>query len=332
MSAQVQLSDGAVARLRELVDRPPADARYEIGAQIGEGGMGVVYLAHDRELNRDVAVKILRAPVPTDDERMRIVREARILASLEHPGIVPVHDVGTLSDGRLFYVMKHVRGERLDDFARSERSRSELLRLFLQVCDAVAFAHAAGVVHRDLKPQNVMLGAFGEVLVLDWGVAKVHTHSMELLEHNDSVVASENHATVSGTAVGTPGYMAPEQLHGGDDERVDVFGLAGILFFLLTHEHPMANDDQWTRMRDGLPAPLRAICERARSLDPASRYQSVAALAVDVANYLDALPVAAHKESLFEQLRRLAARHRTALVLVLAYLLMRVALLIFARG
>ena len=332
MSAQVQLSDGAVARLRELVDRPPADARYEIGAQIGEGGMGVVYLAHDRELNRDVAVKILRAPVPTDDERMRIVREARILASLEHPGIVPVHDVGTLSDGRLFYVMKHVRGERLDDFARSERSRSELLRLFLQVCDAVAFAHAAGVVHRDLKPQNVMLGAFGEVLVLDWGVAKVHTHSMELLEHNDSVAASENHATVSGTAVGTPGYMAPEQLHGGGDERVDVFGLAGILFFLLTHEHPMVNDDQWTRMRDGLPAPLRAICERARSLDPASRYQSVAALAVDVTNYLDALPVAAHKESLFEQLRRLAARHRTALVLVLAYLLMRVALLIFARG
>jgi len=332
VSAQVQLSDGAVARLRELVDRPPADARYEIGAQIGEGGMGVVYLAHDRELNRDVAVKILRAPVPTDDERMRIVREARILASLEHPGIVPVHDVGTLSDGRLFYVMKHVRGERLDDFARSERSRSELLRLFLQVCDAVAFAHAAGVVHRDLKPQNVMLGAFGEVLVLDWGVAKVHTHSMELLEHNDSVAASENHATVSGTAVGTPGYMAPEQLHGGGDERVDVFGLAGILFFLLTHEHPMANDDQWTRMRDGLPAPLRAICERARSLDPASRYQAVAALAVDVTNYLDALPVAAHKESLFEQLRRLAARHRTALVLVLAYLLMRVALLIFARG
>src|SRR5207248_7961699 len=201
-----------------------SDSRYEIGEQIGEGGMGAVYLAHDRELNRDVALKVLRAPIPTDDERMRILREARILASLEHPGIVPVHDVGALPDGRLFYVMKRVRGERLDDFARNERSRSELLRLFLQVCDAVAFAHAAGVIHRDLKPQNIMLGAFGEVLVLDWGLAKQigeQTPAQPMQDSAGEIPADTGH----GTVLGTPGFMAPEQARGDValiDERSDV--------------------------------------------------------------------------------------------------------------
>jgi len=328
--ATSKLSDAAIAGLREIVKRPASDSRYEIGEQIGEGGMGAVYLAHDRELNRDVALKVLRAPIPTDDERMRILREARILASLEHPGIVPVHDVGALPDGRLFYVMKRVRGERLDDFARSGRSRPELLRVFLQVCDAVAFAHAAGVIHRDLKPQNIMLGAFGEVLVLDWGVAKSRVHVLLPVEQGETLRPADGPTTVSGTAAGTPGYMAPEQLRGAADERVDVFGLGGILFFLLTREHPTLTEGRWNDAR-GVPAPLRAICERARAPDPASRYQSATAIAADVANYLDALPVTAHTEGVIERLRRVAVRHRTALLLVLAYLVMRVALLIFAR-
>jgi eukaryotic-like serine/threonine-protein kinase len=311
-----QLSDTAIAHLRELVESPRSGAtpRYEIREQIGEGGMGAVYVAHDRELDRDVALKVLRAPVPSAEERERIIHEARILASLEHPGIVPVHDVGTLPDGRLFYVMKRVRGERFDDFARAERSRAELLRAFLQVCDAVAFAHAAGVIHRDLKPQNVMLGAFGEVLVLDWGAA-----------HAGPDIAS-------GTVAGTPGYMAPEQLHGTADERVDVYGLGGILFFILTRAHPSPATvvgEQW-RESDDLPKPLRAICDRARAPDRIARYESIAALAADIANYLDALPVTAHREGLVERVRRIAARHRTAILLVLAYLLVRVALLIFA--
>ena len=324
-----KLSDASLARLREVIERPGSDARYEIGERIGEGGMGAVYLAHDHELDRDVALKVLRAPVPTDDERLGILREARILASLEHPGIVPVHDVGTLPDGRIFYVMKRVRGDRLDDFARNERSRSELLRLFLQVCDAVAFAHAAGVIHRDLKPQNIMLGAFGEVLVLDWGVAKSHAHPLATADLRGSPRTDEP-TTASGTAAGTPGYMAPEQLHGAADDRVDVFGLGGILYYLLTRRHPTPLPEPSAAAFD-VPAPLRAICERARAIDPASRYQSVAALADDVANYLDALPVAAHKESIAERLRRVAARHRTAILLVVAYLVMRVALLVFTR-
>ena len=284
--------------------------------------MGSVYLARDRELERDVALKVLRDPAPSADERERILREARILASLEHPGIVPIHDVGTLPDGRLFYVMKRVRGERFDDFVRGPRARSELLRAFLQVCDAVAFAHAAGVIHRDLKPQNVMLGAFGEVLVLDWGVAKTSRRA--------SAQVSEGAAT---TAAGTPGYMAPEQINGEADERADVFGLGGVLFFLLTREHPSATRGTADESAIGatVPPALRAICEKARATDPAARYQSVASMAADIANYLDALPVAAHTEGIVERARRIALRHRTAILLVLAYLVMRVLLLIFAR-
>jgi serine/threonine-protein kinase len=324
------LSDSVVARLRDLVERPDvASTRYEIVDRIGEGGMGVVYLARDRELGREVALKVLRTPNPSLDERDRILREARILAALEHPGIAPVHDVGVLPDGRVFYVMKRIRGERLDGFARTERSLAELLRVFRQVCDAVAFAHAAGVIHRDLKPQNVMLGDFGEVLVLDWGVAKLRGRVGEpAAAPSSQPVAGDD--TSPGAVMGTPGYMAPEQLAGQSDsvdERADVYGLGGILCFLLTGEHPPAGvprDGRWL----AVPPPLRAICERARAVMPDDRYRSASDLAADVANYLGALPVTAHREGLFERGRRIAARHRTALLLVLAYLVMRVTLLV----
>lgn len=326
------LDDAAVARLREAVERPsPESARYEIGERIGEGGMGTVYLARDREMEREVALKVLRSLHPSEDERGRILREARILASLEHPGIVPVHDVGTLEDGRVFYVMKRVRGERLDALVRDGRPRAELLRVFRQVCEAVAFAHAAGVIHRDLKPQNVMLGAFGEVLVLDWGLAKTRGSLGVGASRDSNTVRGDDTAT--GTVLGTPGYIPPEQLRDDRppvDERADVYGLGGILFFLLSNEHPAAGSLPAGRLADVPPA-LRAICERARADDPSGRYRSASELAADVSNFLDALPVTAHRESVVERLRRLASRHRTAILLVLAYLAMRVALIILAR-
>ena len=315
------LSDAAVARLRAILDQQPIDWRYVIHELIGEGGMGTVYSARDIELDREVALKVLRVDNATPHERERIIREARVLASLEHPAIVPVHDVGSLSDGRLFYVMKRVRGSRLDEFARADRSRSELLRVFLQICDAVSFAHSVGVIHRDLKPQNVMLGAFGEVLVLDWGIAKAHTLATQSTDASDS------------TAAGTPGYMAPEQHHAIADERSDIFGLGGILYFLLTQQHPQPSSDLTEQWPNGIaiPAALRAICDRARAIDSSARYQEVAALTTDVVNYLDALPVSAHSEGVFERVRRNAVRHRTAILLVLAYLVIRVAMLVVIR-
>ena len=171
------LSDGVVARLRNIADWPtPSDARYDILEPLARGGMGTIYLAHDRVLDRSVVFKVLATPSSPSNEpalASRLELEARILARLNHPGIVPVYDLGGLDDGRPYYVMKRVEGPTLAQHAPTVRSLAERLRLFLRICEPVAFAHARGVIHRDLKPENVMVGPFGEVLVMDWGVAKL---------------------------------------------------------------------------------------------------------------------------------------------------------------
>jgi serine/threonine protein kinase len=278
--------------------------RYELVSVLGRGGMGVVYLARDVALDREVALKIVDRPV---DGRAGgpspgvLENEARILARLEHPGIVPVHDFGELPDGRLFYAMKRVRGDRLDRWMTSERQLSERLGVFLRVSDAVAFAHAHGVVHRDLKPENVMVGEFGEVLVLDWGVATDASGKDSGLGIRDAEPA----------IVGTPEYMAPEQTHarGTIDERTDVFALGAML---------QATADA---------VPLTAIARKARSADPASRYQSVQALAADVSRFLSGRAVEAHRERLLDRLARIGRRYRLPILLVLTYLVVRVLLL-----
>jgi eukaryotic-like serine/threonine-protein kinase len=295
------LSDTALDHLREVADQPDlAGTPYEITGTIGRGGMATVYLARDRDLDREVALKVVDVPEGPGEAAARTLREARILARLEHPGIVPVHDVGILPDGRVWYVMKRVRGRRLDDYARAA-SLAERLRAFLRICEAVAFAHAHGVIHRDLKPENVMVGPFGEVLVMDWGVAKEG-------EGQDA----------HGTILGTPGYMAPEQERGDIeriDERTDVFGLGAILGFLLAGEE------------EDIPRPLDAIRRRAMATAPEDRYPAVDALASDLALYLDGLPVTAYRESPLERVARFVRRYHTPILVILAYLLMRMVLL-----
>ena len=167
----MHLPDTTLRHLQHVADLPDlTGTRYELVEPLGRGGMGAVYRVTDRALGRDVAMKVLSGA--TDAAALaRLDAEARVLAQLEHPGIVPVHDVGTLPDGRLFYVMKLVRGERLDARADGGDTVSERVRLLMRVADAVAFAHARGIVHRDLTPANIMIGAFGEVLVMDWGLA-----------------------------------------------------------------------------------------------------------------------------------------------------------------
>src|SRR6202042_2045460 len=145
----------------------------------GSGGMGSVYLAEDATLGRRVAVKILDVPDSSGELAARLQREAHILASLEHPGIVPVHDAGTLADGRVFYAMKFVEGQRLDRYIESLASIPDRLRVFMSICDVVAFAHARGVLHRDFKPANVMVCPFGEVLVMAWALAKILAVALE---------------------------------------------------------------------------------------------------------------------------------------------------------
>jgi serine/threonine protein kinase len=302
------LSDAAVDHLREVADRPDlGGTAYELGEPVGRGGMGTVYRARDRRLERDVALKVMNAPAPAPAEVERMRREAQILARLEHPGIVPVHDLGVLPGGRLFYVMKLVRGRRLDEAVEGEPLPGRL-RKFERICEAVAFAHVQGVVHRDLKPENVMVGPFGEVLVLDWGVAK-------LLEGAGRAADSQ------GTVLGTPGYMSPEQARGeteGIDGRTDVYGLGAILRFLIAGEA-------------GAPARLAAVAARAMAGDPALRYASVGELSAEVRRYLDGGPVEAYPEGPLERALRLASKYRTPLILIAAYLVARVLLAVLAR-
>jgi serine/threonine protein kinase len=326
------LSDAALTRLRGAGEWPDLSAtRYELRGVLGRGGMSTVFRAFDRELQREVAVKVMSPD--TEGTVARLRTEARVLARLEHPGLVPVHDVGTLADGRLFYVMRLVRGKRLDEHARQERSLAALLRLFERVCEAVAFAHAQGVLHRDLKPANVMVGPFGEVLVLDWGLAKLVGEAPAPAAAAPSppvpaeaaalaVLADAPTRTRRGTVLGTPGFMAPEQARGevdALDERADVYALGAMLRFLIE-----------AREKDA-PRALQAIAAKALAPDPPERYASVAALAADVSRFLSADPVLAHRERLLERARRLVSKHRVPIALVGAYLLMRVLLAVFAR-
>ena len=308
----MKLTDAALARLRDAVDRPDAGERYEIHELLGRGGMGAVYRATDHVLRRDVALKVLTTEQESGDIARRLEREARVLASLEHPGIVAIHDSGTLADGRPFYTMRLVRGRRLDEQVRQE-GRGERLRRFLAVCDAVSFAHSRGVIHRDLKPTNVMVGEFGEVLVLDWGVAKV---TVDRLAAGEGVtVHPQEGDTGGGVAVGTPGFMAPEQSSGTHtvDARADVFALGAMLRGLLG--------------TDWIPPPLRAIVSRATAERVTERYPTVDALAADVRSWLDGAAVSAYAEPPWERVARFYRRNSPLVLLLLTYLGVRLFIL-----
>jgi predicted Ser/Thr protein kinase len=226
-----------------VADEPTrASGVYIFGDVLGRGGMGEVVLAHDRRIGRDVAVKRLRSGAPTQDETSRFLREARIQARLDHPAIVPVYELGRDAAGRPYFTMKRLAGTTLADLlAQRTATRQRLLRAFADVCRAVDFAHARGVVHRDLKPGNIVLGEYGEVYVLDWGAARV-------LGDTPGGVATADIDTLEGAApagqvLGTPGYMPPEQLQRPEVGRpADVYALGAILFELLAGEplHPRA--------------------------------------------------------------------------------------------
>ena len=347
------LSDKALDRLRDTTNLPNLEGtRYSLLERVARGGMGVVYAAQDEKLGRRVALKVLDAPDRNAELARRLIREAQVLARLEHPGIVPVHDVGTLQDGRVFYTMKFVEGQRLDKHIEAVDSVPDRLRLFLRICDAVAFAHARGVLHRDLKPANVMVGPFGEVLVLDWGLAKILREPANTNSEADPEatvihglrIASTGRDTTEisavtghGTVMGTPGYMSPEQARGDNehlDERSDIFSLGALLRFLLsegssgTPPHASGRPRHASGRKD---KSLEAICAKALATNPENRYASVTQLAADVSRHLDGLPVSARKETFADKTVRFYRRHSVAILLIVAYLVMRIILLLASR-
>jgi eukaryotic-like serine/threonine-protein kinase len=317
------ISERALDRLAGMLRAPDVSGtRYEIVSELGRGGMGIVYLARDTALDREVALKIVeRTDAGTrGGTPAALALEARILARLEHPGIVPVHDFGELPDGRLYYAMKRVRGDRLDRWLAAGRDLPQRLTVFLRVCDAVAFAHAHGIVHRDLKPENVMIGEFGEVLVLDWGIARPEAPDIESSSTRNPEPQQPGHETdqpgvpILEPIAGTPEFMSPEQRRGGAiDHRSDVYALGVMLDAL------------------GGAAPLAAIARKARADEPAGRYQRVQDLAADVQRFLDGRAVAVHREPILDWVARIWRRHRLPILVVVTYLALRLLLLWAAR-
>jgi len=319
-----------------------ADSRYEDRGLLGRGGMGEVRLVFDRRLNRELAMKVLRAEVSADAELMdRFLDEAQVTAQLQHPSIIPLHDFGRLPDGRLFFTMKEVKGRTLtqvihevhvastearDDWEltseggwRASASGWTLRRLldaFQRVCDAVAYAHARGVLHRDLKPHNIMVGDFGEVLVLDWGLTRVGRAT----RRHDALVLNRRATTTSGLISGTPGYMAPEQAS-GDVDRIepagDVYALGATLYCILSGHTPPVKDgylplnpppvlpERVGEQGPVIPVELRELCGRAMAWAPADRPDTASALARSVAEWLEGAQRRARAMELLSEARAL---------------------------
>ena len=305
------LSGLQLDRLREALRVPDVlGDRYQLVNEIGRGGMGVVYLAEDRRLERNVALKVIDPGIASAELEARLEHEARLLGRLGHPGIVPIYDLGRHDELTLFYVMRHIDGQTLERWLLTHPSRAERLRLFQKLCDPVAFAHAQGVAHRDLKPANVMIGAFGEVLVMDWGLAR-RLDAGDVSEH-----------------VGTPGYQDPTSPPDAAALiAADVYSLGAILYFALVGRHPPPESTGPLRPRgvdDSIDLRLNAICARATHPQVDERYASVRELEEDLLRYLDGESVLAYHERWHERVGRWIQRHQLWLSLILMYLLMRV--------
>ena len=335
--------------IAHCVGKSTSGGRFRVVRPHRQGGLGEVSVAYDQELCREVALKEIQLQFASHaDSRERFVREAEITGALEHPGVVPVYGLGTYDDGRPFYAMRFVRGNSLKEAitafhsaetpAVSQRQQTlglrQLLGRFVDVCNAIEYAHSRGVLHRDLKPGNVMLGKHGETLVVDWGLAKALGEKRSTNGSQTAEATVRPHSgsgstpTRAGRAMGTPAFMSPEQAAGRLQDlgpATDIYGLGATLFNLLTGQPPYANEDfdkvlemvqqgNLRRPRDlnaDVPAALEAICLKAMALKPQDRYRSAQELADDIERWLADEPVRAYPEQIFERMGRWARRHRS---------------------
>jgi WD40 repeat protein/serine/threonine protein kinase len=346
----------AEGRARRFAVTPESPGRYrrQLDPEIGRGGIGRVLRAHDQHLGRDVAVKELLADarrlepglLPSDADGgtpvsptvLRFLREARVTGHLEHPNIVPVYELGERADGTLYYTMKLVRGRTLAAALREAdglAGRLALLAHYGHLCNAIAYAHSRGVIHRDLKADNVMLGEFGETLVLDWGLAKVKgrrdLRGAEIAREAQLYRDAAAGLTVEGALLGTPSTMSPEQAAGAIDaidERSDVWSLGAVLYELLAGRRPFRGATAWEtiskvqseavtpprQLDEEIPAELSSICMKALSRDRDARYPSARELAAEIASFQSGARVLAHEYTSLEHLRRFAAKNKPALI------------------
>jgi eukaryotic-like serine/threonine-protein kinase len=321
-----------------------------------KGGLGEVFVAHDEELPREVALKqIQERHADNPGSRARFILEAEVTGGLEHPGIVPVYGLGKYADGRPFYAMRFIKGDNLkeairrfhekpddDESARNLEFR-QLLRRFIDVCNAIGYAHSRKVLHRDLKPGNIMLGQYGETLVVDWGLAKVGARP-----DSEAPTASEEPSlrlkagsgsaeTQMGSTIGTPGFMSPEQALGRLDllgSASDIYSLGATLYVVLTGRAPITGEDVGAvlsrtsqgdflppvQAKAGVPKALDAICRKAMALKPHDRYGSARELAADIEHWLADEPVAAYPEPVLPRMGRWTRKHRTAVTGIAALL------------
>lgn len=334
------------------LERSKNGNRFRILRAHAKGGLGIVYVAEDQELGREVAVKHIQEQfLRNENLRQKFVFEAEVTGQLEHPSIVPVYALGVEPNGQPFYAMRLIRGEdlksrikSLHDSTQTPRSRflyelRSLLRRFIDVCNAVGYAHQRGVLHRDLKPGNIMLGKHGETFVVDWGLAKTQTaisskvagdnFNTEVRPQSGSGLAETGY----GSILGTPAYAPPEQLSGQLDRldaRSDIYALGSMLYELLTGGPPITKAksiaEVLQQIEKGIPnaktvnllvpSPLAAITAKALQYSKEERYTSVDLLRKDIESYLDDQPVSALREGLVDRLGRLLRRHRGIAVTV----------------
>src|SRR5438105_8408138 len=326
--------------------------KYEVKSKLGAGGMGEVYKVLDRDLRREVAMKKLRAGVSgLEEDMLRFVKEAQATGRLEHPNIVPVHDLGVDGEGRIYFTLKYVKGLSLKEVIRGRRDATQLedkrkfrdvftprqmIEILISVCNAVAYAHSKDIIHRDLKPDNIMLGNFGEVLVMDWGLAKILSKKGTAeVPHEPTFdfnlrATLDSSMTMEGAIAGTPAYMSPEQAGGRISEldfRTDVYSLGAMLYEILAGEPPYKGTTALEVVRmvtEGPPPPLssgtygfrpiprelKAICEKAMSQDANRRHATAEQLRDDLTAYLEDQPVSCCPDTTIQRSVKWAKRNR----------------------
>ena len=330
--------------------------KYEMKGKLGQGGMGEVHKVLDRDLRREVAMKMLRPKGSSsvgEEEMLRFIKEAQATGRLEHPNIVPVHDLGIDSEGRIYFTLKYVKGVSLKEVIRGRRdgkqlddgrkfrdvwSPRQMIEILISVCNAIAYAHSKDILHRDIKPDNIMLGRFGEVLVMDWGLAKILSNRVPKADSKEQEAfldltmraSLDSNMTLEGAVAGTPAYMAPEQAAGRIselDEHTDVYSLGAMLYEILSGEPPYkgstalevvrkVNQEPPAALQTGMhgfkpiPRELKAICEKAMARDPKQRYASAQEMRNDLQAYLEDQPVSCCPDTALQKSIKWIKRNR----------------------